>query len=270
MTTPKPQGQVIVAEVTIESATKRRRKMGNGEVVEWALKLFVPSLGIKKYSTPTSMPSEWAQDLIAGETHMARLSRGRLQNDRDGQPKEGKYDSDYWWDIAEWDTAEVPIAPDPRETVSHQPPGSQDEYRRSKIEMRWTKALGMATQMLALGVDDEGTRQQVATLAMWYYEQLAAGPHYEMPQDDATLDAELAAALEPLIAPAVPQIATDPRLALKPSRTTPAVPAQGDLCRIAEHGGKGLKLVTGDPRPKHPIYVRVDGKEVFDRWCYGA
>ena len=80
-------------------------------------------------------------------------------------------------------------------------------------------------------------------------DNLTPGPGDQMPQDDATLDAE------PLPAP-------------EPS-PTPTAPCQGDLCRIAEHGGKGLLLVTGDPRPKHPVYVRVGGKEVLDRWCYG-
>ena len=113
MTTPKTQGQTVVAEVTIESATKRKRQTQKGEVIEWALKLFVPSLGMKQYSTPTSMAAVWAHDLISGETHMAKLARGRLKD-----AKEGKYDSDYWWDIVEWDTAQAPEPPP--EAVSHQ------------------------------------------------------------------------------------------------------------------------------------------------------
>ena len=76
------------------------------------------------------------------------------------------------------------------------------------------------------------------------------GAHPETPQDGATIDA--AASVPP------------------PTPTTPAAPAPGDLCRIAEHGGKGLMLVTGDPRPKHPIYIKVDDRQMFDRWCYGA
>ena len=73
-------------------------------------------------------------------------------------------------------------------------------------------------------------------------------PH-ELPQDGATIDAESPAAPEP---------------------QTSAWPAQAAYCPIAPHGGKALMLVAGDPRPKHPIYIMVSGKQVMDRWCYGV
>lgn len=136
----------------------------------------------------------------------------------------------------------------------------ENENRRSAQEMRWTEALGMATQLVTIGIlDDEAARRAILGLGMWYYEQLEAGPYPAMPQDGATIDAEPPAEPEP--------------------PPTSAAPVTGDRggwggllsrCRIAEHGGQVLMLVAGDARPKHPVHIVVDGKRILDRWCYGT
>ena len=125
--TTKAIGELVTAEVMIDSATKKKRSTQNGEVTEWALRVFVPTLGIKDYSTPTSMAVEWATDLMAGEQHWAQLRRGRL---KDG--KDAGYNSNYWWDVAAWDVDEpsaLSYQPSASPLAAH---GSQDEYLRSK------------------------------------------------------------------------------------------------------------------------------------------
>ena len=94
--------------------------------------------------------------------------------------------------------------------------------------------------------------------AAWYYQAIVAGPPQEMP-------------------PAAPVEAAGPPPAPPVSKTPPAVPAPsltvpllaGTKCPIPGHGGLPLNLVQGDPRPKHPVTVLVQGIRSLDHWCYG-
>ena len=159
-----------VVQATVESATKERR---NDRAV-WALKLKVPW---SQYAIPTSMPAEAAQEIVGGDAHMVKFRRGRETGKGDGSQ-----DYHYFWEIEEWDTKQTPDTPNTGWSAppnGQRPSGtnSQDEFRRSKEEMRWTEALHMATTMVAR---EPGTvlqvRPDVTDWAEWFYEQIAASP----------------------------------------------------------------------------------------------
>ena len=86
--------------------------------------------------------------------------------------------------------------------------GSQDDYRRSKEEMRWTEAINNATQRIlhpafaGYGIDDLPTA--IFGLAESYYKLLIAGPPQDMAQDDATEATEASEVPEPPQPPPVP------------------------------------------------------------------
>lgn len=165
--TAKTIDEVIVADVTIESATKAKRLTKEGEKVEWKLRFFAPTLGIKDYSTPTSMDVTWATDLMAGETHRVKLRRGRLKQNQDGSAKSSQYDSNYWWDIAEWDT-QADISAAPVSATGHGPSASsQEDFRRSKEEMRLLDCL--LIEATRLSGTSNGTRDAVWTGGQDYY-----------------------------------------------------------------------------------------------------
>ena len=160
-------GETIVAEIEIESATKRQRQTASGELIEWALRIFVPALGIRQFSTPTSMDAAWAPEIMAGEKHVVTLRRGRLKAD-----KTGAWDSDYFYDLIEWDT-EQPV---PIQASSTRP---EDGYRRSATEMRWTEAIHAANVRLA--PRDDASLHDVEVMAGSFYAMILHGPPTELP-----------------------------------------------------------------------------------------
>lgn len=153
--TTKTQGDVVVALATIESATKTKRTVGREEQerTEWALKLFIPSLGIKQYSTPCKMDVRWATDLMGGEEHRVKFTRGRLK-----EGKEGKYDTEWFWEIAEWDTEESLVLPESSTSSPNghtEASGTRGDIFRTKEELRWTEALHIASRLMAVQFSPE-------------------------------------------------------------------------------------------------------------------
>ena len=84
-----------IETITVESATKMQGRNG----VQWQVKMLIPK--ISKYATPSFMPVEWADEIIAGTSHRVGLTKGNLKNGKSGQ-----YDSDYYWNITSWDTTD--------------------------------------------------------------------------------------------------------------------------------------------------------------------
>ena len=247
----KTIGETIVADITVEAATKRLRQTRQGEIAEWALRLFVPALGIKQYSAPIFMDAVWAKEIFAGETHRVKLRRGRLK-----EGKEGNYDSDYFWELEEWDT---------EESVPPSANSSQDEWRRSKEEMRWTEALHMATQFLRVSFEPGNTNLDVdlRVIAEPIYRAIIEGP---------------------------PVTAVAPTLGGKPQLPTETPPAEA-VTRpriLVAPGPAGAVMRNGQPRcPVHPVmgvaqdaqgvwhHSTIDGKmsgpdSVECKWAYTA
>lgn len=141
--------------VTIESATPAQR--GNED--RWSLKIKVP-FSHYPITTFISRGSAQADDLVHGSTHMVALTRGnKIKPESDGERA-----WHWYWDVAAWDTS-APATP-----VTEHNNGSQDEYRRSKVEMRWTEALGLAVGQLG------DANEKLIERARWFYSQLEAGP----------------------------------------------------------------------------------------------
>ena len=67
---------------------------------------------------------------------------------------------------------ETPVASTPS-------PGypSQDEFRRSKDEMRWTEAYHMATRLIGTRDDEEAIDTFLVAWAGWFYNELASTGH---------------------------------------------------------------------------------------------
>ena len=243
--TTKTIGEIVIVPVTVESATKRRRVTDGA--TEWGIRAFIPSLGMKDYSTPFIIPRD-AAEIMAGDTVICKMRRGKLKAEKDG-----RYDTHFFWDCVEWNTQESPPSPVPSggSGPSNSP---QDDFRRSKEEMRWTEALGMATQAWqaifanspSAAWSQAAVEAAIMDKAIWYYQAIVAGPPQEMP-------------------PAGPTEAAEP----------PEVPTlvvallSGTKCPVSGHGGMPLNLVQGDPRPKHPVYIYVQGIRSLDHWCYG-
>ena len=157
MSTEEPVTRVVAAKVREASKEKR------GEKELWGLKLKVP---FSQYAIPTSMPLASASEVFKGETYMVKLRRGRLVKDE----YDGSKDFHYFWDVEEWNTA-APLTPAASSN------GNQDEYRRSKTEMRWTEALHLATRVNGPEtVNNEHVRIYLRDWAEWFYEQLARPP----------------------------------------------------------------------------------------------
>ena len=128
-----------------------------------------------QYAIPTSMPAEAAQEIVGGDAHMVKFRRGRETGKGDGSQ-----DYHYFWEVEEWDTREAPStsgATHPAPYEGQRPSGTngQDEFRRSKEEMRWTEALHMATATVARQ-PGRVAREDVTEWAGWFYEQIAAVP----------------------------------------------------------------------------------------------
>ena len=273
--TAKTIGETVIAPVTVESATKRRRATGDG-VTEWGIRAFIPSLGIKDYSTPFIIPGDAAAEIMAGDVVMCKLRRGKLKAEKDG-----RYDTHFFWDCVEWNTQESPPSPGPAGGAGPST-SSQDEYRRSKEEMRWTEALGLAiqiSQVLLRGTTSDGRDSPhlealVLDRANWFYKAIVAGPPQELPQDAPTEAAEPPEAPEMSQGP--PWTTVIPAKVISETKgkglptSPPVVPLRpGTRCPISGHGGLPLNLVPGDPLPKHPVYIYVQGIRSLDHWCYG-
>ena len=122
---------------------------------------------------------DWAdvEGLAVAKTAYFDIAKGNLKQD-----KSGKYASDYFWNLS---TIGEPQADVPAPTPSssgERGPGSQDEYRRSKEEMRWTEAVSNATNLLAADtteVENDTAEQLKAAIldwAAWYYQAIISGP----------------------------------------------------------------------------------------------
>lgn len=276
MSTPRPIGEVLVANVTVQSATKRKNRRGDG--TEWAIRAFIPAFGIQDFATPFTIPGNWATEILEGDTVRCQLIRAKLKNTEEGVPRAGDKDHHYFWNCQEWATDEplTELAPitqtDAAQGNTPRQPGSnpQDDYRRSKEEMRWTEAVHLATRLLsgnmmpqswATGIPmGKSVGAYIMEWATWYYNTIIDGPpepELEMPQDGATEAAEPPP--EPELGPPPAEPAPAPIPALK----------AGTRCPATGHSMFTLLLVEGDPTPKHPIVVSVDGQRVLDHWCYG-
>ena len=171
----------VVAEV--QSATQAVRKIGGEDRNIWNLKLNVSA--ISNFPLTTSMAMECAQSVMQGEGANARLMRGRIQADRegnviksrDGTPFDGSRDYHYYWEVAYWNGVANPmLGPAPsqppaqaRSAAGGPPPQQQqapptqapppqqqsagfkskDDFR-TKEELRWTEAWKMAVRLAAV------------------------------------------------------------------------------------------------------------------------
>ena len=80
----------------VSSASKKK---ASNDKVYWNLKLDV---SFSKYPITTSMPVEWAEEVMANDSVSVRLGRGKLRENQDGS-----LPYHFFWDVKEWNTAEL-------------------------------------------------------------------------------------------------------------------------------------------------------------------
>lgn len=146
------QGEIRVVMAKVESASLATQQTRDGEQTVWKLKLLCPTIW-PRYAIPCQMPSDRASQIIAGQDVKVKMQRGRIRKEE----FDGSRDTDYYWDIIEWDTQEqttaAPARPAPapgRSTPAGSPGPAyapESDFRRSKEEMRKTEAWHVASRL---------------------------------------------------------------------------------------------------------------------------
>ena len=75
MTNSDHQEAVSTVERTVSATVIEATIAKRGDEEHWRLKLQVPW---SNYPIPTSIPREWAQQVLGGETHVIKMRRGRI------------------------------------------------------------------------------------------------------------------------------------------------------------------------------------------------
>ena len=122
--------------VTISEATIAKR----GDEEQWRLKIHVPW---SNYPIPTSMPHEWAQQILGGETHLIKVRRGRLVK----ETYDGSRDYHYYWDVIEWNAPDESASSSVSTITRPSTSAAHDDRFRTKEELRWTEAMHIAAHL---------------------------------------------------------------------------------------------------------------------------
>ena len=91
--------------------------------------VFIPEIGIAKYSTTMFIPISVAADLHADDVFTATISRGKLKAN-----KEGEWANEYYWDFGEGGAPGAPGVPRPSSAPAA--PRPTDDDRQLKIMMQ--------------------------------------------------------------------------------------------------------------------------------------
>ena len=93
--------QTITTSLTVEKLGAANPERGTQMV-----NVFIPEIGIAKYSTTMFIPISVAADLHADDVFTATISRGKLKNNKDGE-----WANEYYWDYGEGRAPGAPGAP---------------------------------------------------------------------------------------------------------------------------------------------------------------
>ena len=119
--------QTITTSLTVEKLGAANPERGTQMV-----NVFIPEIGIAKYSTTMFIPISVAADLHADDVFTATISRGKLKAN-----KEGEWANEYYWDFGEGGAPGAPGAPgEPRPSSAPAAPRPTDDDRQSKIMLQ--------------------------------------------------------------------------------------------------------------------------------------
>ena len=196
--TAVPEAMTRQATVAEASQVERKRTVNGQEIVEvqWAMKLDIKD--ISQFPIPCFMPLERAAQVLKGSTHLVTMRRGKTK-----QGKEGKYPSEFFWDLTDWDVkqtatqqmegalgraqASAAQAPSATERPALAPIILEGRWDLADTQSRisWAQAVNLAVE--AIGVHDfrgnEVMRQDplvyfadVEVLANRFYPLIRKGP----------------------------------------------------------------------------------------------
>ena len=172
-----------IVNATVKEASQAIRKVGNEERLLWNLKLEVPNMS--RYPMPCSMPVEWADRVIQGESVRVKLRRGRIAKEEN----DGSKDYHFFWEIEEWNTSDQAPPPATGGGESHDtslPVGANDPRFRTKQELRWTEAWHIAARLAPFWeLKDFGAMAGVAQETYKYLE--------DCPKEEAPVEASVEA-----------------------------------------------------------------------------
>ena len=87
----------ITTTMTVETVGRLDDKRGTQ-----LINLFIPEIGVQKWSTTMFVPIDVAANMNAGDVFTATLQRGKLKNN-----KTGEYANEYYWDYSDGYTPTV-------------------------------------------------------------------------------------------------------------------------------------------------------------------
>ena len=161
--------QTITTSLTVEKLGAANPERGTQMV-----NVFIPEIGIAKYSTTMFIPISVAADLHADDVFTATISRGKLKAN-----KEGEWANEYYWDFGEGGAPGAPGAPGvSRPSSAPAAPRPTDDDRQLKIMMQ--HASGVVAQAYGdwnrLDKVPKGTfsdyLKAIAMGATWYLEHV--------------------------------------------------------------------------------------------------
>ena len=217
---------VLTRQATVAEASQVAGR--NGET-QWALKLDIKD--ISQFPVPCFMPLERAPQVLKGSTHLVTMRRGKTK-----QGKEGRYASEFFWDLTGWDVqapppqapaAQVPSATErPQEAA---PPASVPwDAADTQSRISWAQAVNLAAASLGVEPPSPDANQIIFYLAVLeeranrFYPLIRKGP---TPQKGDTYPETL-----PLDAPQTRQEATGgaSEPAADSQATLPPFPIRGE------------------------------------------
>ena len=155
----------ITTTLTVEKIGSANTERGTQMI-----NVFIPEIGIAKYSTTMFVPIDVAADLHADDVFTATISRGKLKNNKDGE-----WANEYYWEYGEGRG----VAPtQPRQSSAPAAPRPTDDDRQLKIMLQ--HASGVVAQAYGdwsrLDIATRGTfsdyLKAIAMGATWYLEHV--------------------------------------------------------------------------------------------------
>lgn len=156
----------ITTTLTVEKIGSANTERGTQMI-----NVFIPEIGIAKYSTTMFVPIDVAADLHADDVFTATISRGKLKNNKDGE-----WANEYYWEYGESKApTQAPPSPRPVKGVSIYNP---DDDRQLKIMLQ--HASGVVAQAYGdwnrLDTKTRGSfsdyLKAIAMGATWYLEHV--------------------------------------------------------------------------------------------------
>jgi hypothetical protein len=121
-----------IPEQLTTTLTVEKLGAANAERGTQMINVFIPEIGIAKYSTTMFVPMEVSANLKADDVFTATISRGKLKNNKDGE-----WANEYYWDYGtREDDSDWRVEPPARPPAAPAAPRPTEDDRQSKIMLQ--------------------------------------------------------------------------------------------------------------------------------------